>query len=76
MGISMDLGADEDWPEGHIIVVPHAWRGDGLWNDMQAEAQERIGTTLCEMYAEFLQQPLPPGLQKAILSLETGSKMH
>ncbi|MBA1156020.1 hypothetical protein [Microvirga mediterraneensis] len=72
----MDFGADEDWPEGHIIVVPHAWRGDDLWIDMQVETQERIGAILCEMYAEFLQQPLPPGLEKAILSLETKSTMR
>jgi len=72
----MDYGTDEDWPEGHLIVVPHAWRGDGLWRDMQAEAQERIGTTLCEMYAEFLREPLSPGLQKAILSLETEPTMR
>jgi hypothetical protein len=45
----MGRAAAEDWPEDYIIVVPHAWRGDGLWIDMQTEAQERIGTTLREM---------------------------
>ncbi len=36
----------EDCPEDYIIVVPHAWRDDGLWIDMQTEAQKRIGPEL------------------------------
>jgi hypothetical protein len=66
--------AVEDSLEDYIIVVPHAWRGDGLWIDMQTEAQERIGTTLREMYAELLQQPLSPALQSLIRQIVTGSE--
>ena len=70
----MDRAAVEDWLEDYIIVVPHAWRGDGLWMDMQSEAQERIGTTLRAMYAELLQQPLSPGLRRLVSRIETGSE--
>jgi hypothetical protein len=70
----MSLAVFEDWPEGHLIIVPHAWRGDGLWIDMQSEVQERIGTTLREMYAELLQQPPSPMLQKFIHQIELGTE--
>jgi hypothetical protein len=70
----MSLAVSEDWPEGHLIIVPHAWRSDGLWIDMQSEVQERIGTTLREMYAELLQQPPSPMLQKFIHQIELGSE--
>jgi len=70
----MDRAAVEDWPEGYTIVVPHAWRDDGLWIDMRSETQERIGTTLREMYAELLQQPPSPALQKLIRQIEVGSE--
>jgi hypothetical protein len=69
----MSLAESEDWPEGHLIIVPHAWRGDGLWTDMQSEAQERIGATLRQMYAELLQRPLPPGLERLVRRIETRS---
>lgn len=61
----------DDWPEGFLITVPHAWRDDGLWQDMQAEAQERIGARLRELYVDLLQQPLPPGLVGLIHRIET-----
>jgi len=60
----------EDWPEGTIVVVPHAWRGDGLWIDMQSQAQDRIGAALQGMYAELLQQPLSPQLARLIRGIE------
>lgn len=60
----------EDWPTGLIIVVPHAWRGDSLWRDIQAQTQDRIGMGLKIMYAELLQQPLSPGLERLIQEIE------
>jgi hypothetical protein len=72
--MSMSIAVSEDWPEGHLIIVPHAWRGDDLWTDMQSEAQERIGKTLREMYAELLQRPLPPGLERLVRRIETWSE--
>jgi hypothetical protein len=70
----MSHTTEEDWPEGYIIVVPHAWRGDDLWRDMQSEAQERIGTTLREMYAELIHRPLPPGLEGLVHQIGTSSE--
>jgi hypothetical protein len=70
----MVCDAEEDWCEGQLVVVPHAWRGDDLWRNMQVEAQERISTTLREMYAELLQQPLSPGLEGLVRQIETRSK--
>lgn len=66
----MGITADEDWPEGFMIAVPHAWRDDGLWPDMQAAAQERIGTRLREIYAELLWQPLSPNLHGLVQEIE------
>lgn len=71
----MGVESSEEWPLDYIVVVPHAWRDDDLWDKIQAEAQERIGQTLREMYAELLQQPLSPDLAKLVgevsASLET-----
>ena len=58
----MGHAASEDWPEDYIIFVPHRRRGDDLWRDIQAKTQERIGTTLREMYAELDRLPLSPRL--------------
>jgi hypothetical protein len=58
----MGHAASEDWPEDYIIFVPHRRRGDDLWRDIQAKTQERIGTTLREMYAELERLPLSPSL--------------
>jgi len=66
--------AVEDWPEDYIIVVPHAWRDDGLWIAMQTKAHEQIGTTLREMYAEMIQQPLSPDLERIARRIEVGSE--
>jgi hypothetical protein len=60
----------EDWSVGQIVFVPHSWRGDGLWTDIQMEAQERIGANLREGYAELLQQPLSPSLINLIREIE------
>ena len=70
----MGRAVSEDWPEGYLVVVPHAWRGDDLWTDMQSEAQERISTTLREMYADLLQQPLSPSLERLVRQIETRSE--
>ena len=67
----MDRTADEDWPEGYMITVPHAWRDDGLWPDIQAEAQDRIGTRLREVYSDLLHQPLSPSLICLVREIET-----
>ena len=50
--------AVEDWQCGELIVVPHAWRDDELWSEIQASARARITTNLQSMYSELLQQPL------------------
>jgi hypothetical protein len=50
----MISAANEEWPIGYVIAVPHVWRGDGLWCDIQTEAQKRIGRGLQEMYAELM----------------------
>ena len=71
LGMPMDRDLSEDWPEGHLVVVPHAWRDDGFWIEMQSQAQERIGATLREMYAEMIQQPLSLGLE--VLAHQIGS---
>ena len=67
----MAHAANDDWPIGQLVVVPHAWRGDRLWHDMQAEAQDRIGVALRAMYAELLLQPLPPELVKLVHQIDT-----
>ncbi len=66
----MDCSAPEEWPEGYLFVVPHAWRGDGIWSDIQAETQERIGRTLRETYADLVQQPLSANLILLVQGIE------
>ena len=57
------VGADgEDWQDGEIFVVPHAWRDDNLWPEIQAITQDQIGLNLRTMYSGLLQQPLSPAL--------------
>jgi hypothetical protein len=51
-----------DWQSGELFVVPHAWRDDELWSQIQASTQERITIDLQTMYGELLQQPLSPNL--------------
>ena len=67
----MSCAEDEDWLAGQIVVVPHRWRGDSLWHDMQAEAQDRIGVALRAMYANTLLQPLSPPLAKLVYQIRT-----
>jgi hypothetical protein len=55
-------GAVEDWQPGELIVVPHAWRDDGLWQEIQKTAQERISTNLQTMYSGLINQPMSPAL--------------
>ena len=64
--------ASDDRLEEYIIVVPHAWRGDNLWLDIQVEAKERIGTTLREMYADLERLPLSPSLILLVRQIEAG----
>ncbi len=70
VGMSMGCGASDEWPEDYIIVVPHAWRDDDLWLDIQLETQERIGTTLREMYADLGRLPLSPSLMLLVRQIE------
>ena len=64
----MPWADDEDGLAGQMIVVPHRWRGDGFWDDMQTQAQDRIGAALRAMYADLLLQPIPPRLTKLVYS--------
>jgi len=70
----MGCAVSEDWPEGYLVVVPHAWRDDDLWTATQAETQERISTALREMYADLLQQSLSPSLERLVRHIEAGSE--
>ena len=63
--------ANDDWPEGQLVVVPHVWRGDNLWHDMQTEAQDRIGVALRAIYADTLLQPLSRPLAKLVYQIRT-----
>ena len=67
----MGCAASDDWLEDYIVVVPHAWRDDDLWKDIQSETQERIGTTLREMYAELDRLPLSPRLMLLARQIES-----
>jgi hypothetical protein len=64
----------EDWPIGLIIAVPHAWRGESLWDDIRDQTQDRIGAELRAMYAEPLWQPLSPGLETLVRQIKTRSE--
>lgn len=66
----MGRAASDDWPEDYIIVVPHAWRDDDLWMNIQTETQEQIGTALREMYAELERLPLSPNLMLLVRQIE------
>ena len=67
----MGRSARADWSKGDLVVVPHAWRGDGLLADRPAETRCRIGAGLRAMYTELLLQPVPPHLTQLVLALET-----
>ncbi len=67
----MVSAANDDWPEGQRVVVPHARNGDNLWQDMQTEARDRIGVALRAIYADTLLQPLSPPLAKLIYQIRT-----
>jgi hypothetical protein len=70
----MGRGASDDGPEDYVIVVPHAWRDDDLWLDIQVETHERIGTTLREMYADLGRLPLSPRLMLLIRQIKAPRK--
>ena len=64
-----DAGCD-DWQCGELVLVPLAWRDDGLWSQIQSDTQGHIGTNLRTMYSELLQQPLSPVLLNAAREIE------
>ena len=66
----MGRAANDNWPEGQLLVVPHAGRGGSAWSDLQTEAQDRIGAALRAMYADLLQQPLSPRLIKLVRQIK------
>jgi hypothetical protein len=49
---------------------PHAWRDDDLWKEIQTETQERIGTSLREMYADLGRLPLSPRLRLLVRQIK------
>ena len=67
----MGRAANDNWPKRQLLVVPYAARGNRLSTNLQAEAQDRIGSALVAMYADLLQQPLSPRLVKLIRQIET-----
>jgi hypothetical protein len=70
----MGRAASDDWPEDYLVVVPHAWRDDDLWLGIQLETQERIGTTLREMYADLGRLPLSPSLLLLVRQIEADQR--
>jgi hypothetical protein len=64
----------EDWPIGLIIAVPHAWRGESLWDDIRDQTQDRIGAELRAMYTNLLRQPLPPALERLVRQIKARSE--
>jgi hypothetical protein len=58
----MEQAASKAWPKGTTVVVPCTRRHDSLWRDIQAEEQDRIGSSLQAMHAELVQQTLSPRL--------------
>ena len=67
----MAHAANDDWPKGRLVVVPHARRGDSLWPDMQTKSRDRIGAALRTMSADLLLQPLSPQLAKLVYQIRT-----
>ena len=67
----MGRAANDNWPEGQLSLVPHAWRDDSRWGDCQTEVHDRIGAALRAMDADLRQQPLSPRLVKLIRQIET-----
>ena len=67
----MSWAEDEDWLASQIVVVPHRWRGDSLWHDMQTRTHDRIGVALRAIYADTLLQPLSPPLAKLVYQIRT-----
>jgi hypothetical protein len=66
----MSRAASDDGQEDYVIVVPHPWRDDDLWQGIRAETHERIGTTLREMYADLERLPLSPCLMLLVRQIE------
>jgi hypothetical protein len=67
----MAHAANDDWPKGRLVVVPHARRGDSLWPDRQTESRDQIGAALRAMSADLLLQPLSPQLAKLVYRIRT-----
>jgi hypothetical protein len=70
----MGSAASDDGPKDYLIVVPHAWRDDDLWLDIQLEIQQRIGTTLREMYADLGRLPLSSCLMLLVRQIEADQR--
>ena len=62
----MERAANDNWPEGQLSLVRHAWLGDSHWSDCQTEVHDRIGAALRAMDADLRQQPLCPKLVKLV----------
>jgi hypothetical protein len=62
--------ASKEWPKGTCLVVPDTRRPDGFWSNIQTEQQERINTTLRDMYAELSRLPLSPRLTLLVRKIE------
>lgn len=60
----------DDWPVGSLVTVPHAWRGDTLWHNIQEETRGQIRAQLRATYAELLHTPLPPTLTQLVSVIE------
>jgi hypothetical protein len=66
----MARAADENWPKGQRVVVPHPRRGGRFRHDARTEAQDRIDAAVRTTYAELLLQPLSPQLLKLVCEIE------
>jgi hypothetical protein len=66
----MGRAASDDWLEDYIVVVPHAWRDDDLWREIQTETQGRIDTRLREMYADLGRLRLSPRLRLLVRQIK------
>ena len=71
----MGRAPNDNWPEGQLSLVPHAWQDDSRWSNCQTGVNARIGAALRAMDADLRQQPMSPQLLKLVhqigLRLET-----
>jgi len=62
--------AGDDWQHGDLVVVPHAWRDEALWIEIQETTQDQISINLRAMYSELLRQPVSPPLAAMAREIE------